>query len=403
MTIQRSTISGLGAVTGYGWGREALWNGLASGKSAAALHHGFGFGGGQPSVAQESGEAGQPTPSDGPGWIVRVPEGGHPSDGRTRFSRAMRAAAREAIDDAMARGWSPGPRVGLVHACVLGDLDMYPMVTSGVGRYTGRQYLSVTPSTPVSLLMQEYKFHGPAINVSAMCTSGSAAIVTAKSWLDSDLVDDVVVVATDLSAKPEVVTMFVQLGVAITDTDALNACRPFQEGSRGFTFGEAAIAFTMTNRRADGYADVLGGAMSHDAFHVTSIDPELTSVRSCVEQALTMSGVDGARIRYLNAHGPGTRQCDRAEAAIADTMLPNAEVFSVKPLAGHCQGAAGAVELAASLLGYERGEVPATPRVADALIPQLLDGRTHLEDGLTMKTSLGMGGHNAAVVLAPHA
>jgi len=252
------------------------------------------------------------------------------------------------------------------------------------------------------LLMQEYGFHGPAMNVSAMCTSGSAAIVTAKSWLDSDLVDDVVVVATDLSAKPEVVNMFVQLGVAITDTDALNACRPFQEGSRGFTFGEAAIAFTMTNRRTDGYADVLGGAMTHDAFHVTSIDPELVNVRACVDQVLTMAGVDGDEIRYLNAHGPGTRQCDRAEATIAETMLPNAEVFSVKPLAGHCQGAAGAVELAASLLGYERGEIPATPKVADSPLPQLLDGRTELDPGLTLKTSLGMGGHNAAVVLAPH-
>lgn len=400
MTIQRSTISGLGAVSGYGWGRDALWNGLTSGKSAAALHHGFGFVGGQPSETREGvGESGR----DEPGWIVRVPDGGDPSDGRTRFSRAMRAAAREAIEDAMARGWKPGARVGLVHACVLGDLDMYPMVTSGVGRYTGRQYLSVTPSTPVSLLMQEYGFRGPAINVSAMCTSGSAAIVTAKSWLDSDLVDDVVVVATDLSAKPEVVAMFVQLGVAITDTDALSACRPFQEGSRGFTFGEAAIAFTMTNRAADGYADVLGGAMSHDAFHVTSIDPKLTGVRSCVQQTLTMAGVDGGSIRYLNAHGPGTRQCDRAEATIAETLLPNAEVFSVKPLAGHCQGAAGAVELAASLLGYERGEIPASPRVADAIIPQLLDGRTDLVSGLTLKTSLGMGGHNAAVVLAPNA
>ncbi|MDS1115739.1 beta-ketoacyl synthase N-terminal-like domain-containing protein [Gordonia westfalica] len=385
MTNNRSTISGVGAVTGYGWGREALWNGLASGKSAAALHEGFGFG------SDDHG---------GPGWIVRVPEGGDQADGRTRFARAMRSAAREAIEDASERGWRPGSRVGLVHACVLGDLDMYPMVTSGVGQYTGRQYLSVTPSTPVSLLMQEYGFHGPALNVSAMCTSGSAAIVTAKSWLDSDLVDDVLVVATDLSAKPEVVGMFVQLGVAITDTDALDACRPFQEGSRGFTFGEAAIAFTMTNRTTDGYADVLGGAMSHDAFHVTSIDPELTNVVGCVEQALATSGVAGEDIRYVNAHGPGTSQCDRAEATIVETLLPNSEVFSVKPLAGHCQGAAGAVELAASLLGYERGEIPATPRVSDG-IPQLLDGLSPLETGPTLKTSLGMGGHNAALVIAP--
>lgn len=386
MTIcHPSTITGLGAVTGYGWGREALWNGLLSGKSAAALHRGFGFNGIE----------------DAPGWIVKVPDGGEESDGRTLFARAMRGAAREAIEDAGSRGWTPGPRVGLVHACVLGDLDMYPMVTSGVGQYTGRQYLSVTPSTPVSLLMQEYGFRGPAMGVSAMCTSGSAAVLTAKSWLDTDLVDDVVVVATDLSAKPEVVSMFVQLGVAITDADAMSACRPFQAGSRGFVFGEAAMAFVLTNRAVEGYADVLGGAMTHDAFHVTSIDPELTSVRECIDQALATAGVASGEVRYLNAHGPGTRQCDSAEATIADRMLPAAEVFSVKPLAGHCQGAAGAVELAATLLAYERGEIPASPKVSDSRLPQLLDGRTVLEPGITLKTSLGMGGHNSAVVVAP--
>nr|WP_040510679.1 beta-ketoacyl synthase N-terminal-like domain-containing protein [Gordonia soli] len=380
-----SRVSGLGAVTGYGWGREQLWEGLVSGKSAASLQAGFGA-----------------TAND-PGWVVTIPEGGTPSDGPTRFSRAMRAAAREAIEDAMARGWVPGPRVGLVHACVLGDLTMYPMATPGLaGAYTGRQYLGVTPSTPVSLLMTEYGFHGPAMNVSAMCTSGSAAVITAKSWLDAGMVDDVLVVSTDLSATPEVVAMFVQLGVAITDDEALSACRPFQEGSRGFTFGEAAVAMLMTNREhSDGYADVLGGAMRHDAYHVTSVDPELTHVRGCVDDALRAAGVTGDDIRYLNAHGPGTRQCDAAEGEIAKSLLPNAEVYSVKPLAGHCQAAAGAVELAAALLGYERGEIPASPQVAPAVLPQLLDGRTTAVEGLTLKSSLGMGGHNAALVLAP--
>ncbi len=123
MTNNRSTISGVGAVTGYGWGgREALWNGLVSGKSAAALHEGFGFG------SDDHG--------GGPGWIVRVPEGGDQADGNTRFARAMRSAAREAIEDASERGWRPGSRVGLVHACVLGDLDMYrwsPPVSGSTG------------------------------------------------------------------------------------------------------------------------------------------------------------------------------------------------------------------------------------------------------------------------------
>lgn len=379
----RSRVVGIGAVTGYGWGREHLWSGLLSGKPAASLRPGFG---------RNESDA---------GWVVQVPPGGFTDDGPTRFSRALRWTVREAVDDARARGWNPGATVGVVHACVLGDLDMYPMVAPGAAGYSGRQYLGVTPSTPISLVMAENGFHGPAMNVSAMCTSGVAATITASAWIESGLVDDAIVVATDLSAIPEVVRMFRNLGVAITDTDPLDACRPFQHGSRGFTFGEASVATVLTGRQdGNAYANILGGSMSHDGYHVTSVDPEIHQVRRCVDDALTASQISASRVRYLNAHGPGTKQCDRAEGLIAAT-LPQAEVWSVKPLAGHCQAAAGSVELAASLLAYERGEIPASPQVAASTVP-LLDGRTRIDaTGITLKTSLGMGGHNAAIVLAP--
>lgn len=163
--------------------------------------------------------------------------------------------------------------------------------------------------------------------------------------------------------------------------------------------GEAAVAFVVS-REGKAYVNVLGGAMSHDAYHVTSVDPVHTHVEACVRQALDQAGVDPGAVRYMNAHGPGTRQCDRAEAAILDEVLHGqAEVYSFKPLVGHCQGAAAAVELAATAFAYEYGVIPAPPRVAPGH-PRLLDGPTPLLEGFTVKTSLGMGGHNSAVVLA---
>jgi len=255
----------------------------------------------------------------------------------------------------------------------------------------------------MSTLMQEYGFHGPAMNVSAMCASGNAGLLTAKAWLDAGIVDDVVFVATDLSLTPENVLQFVRLGVAVTDTEPLDACRPFQEGSRGFIMGEASAAFVLSNRASRPYAHVLGGAMTHDGYHVTSINPELTQVLRCFQEALANAGVSPSSVRYLNAHGPGTRQCDQAEAAALETLFPaEARVYSVKPLVGHCQGAASAVEVAAAALSYEKGIVPAPPIVAPGH-PQLLDGSTPLADGLTVKSSLGMGGHNSVLVLAPPA
>jgi 3-oxoacyl-[acyl-carrier-protein] synthase II len=384
MNTSRTHITGIGAVTGYGWGTQALWDGLLSGKAAATLHHEF-LG-----------------PDSNPVWLAKVPAGGSEADGTSRFGRALRGSAREAIDDALTRGWKPGRTVGLLHAVVLGDVDEWrSFYLDEGGRRRVRDYLTLMPSTPMSLLMQEYDFHGPAMSVSAMCASGNAGLITAKMWLDAGFVDDVVFVATDLSATPENVEHFVKLGVGVVDTEPQDACRPFQVGSRGFPAGEAAAAFVLSGRSGGAYGSVLGGSMSHDGYHATSIDPELTHVRKCFDDALTAANVRPDQVRYLNAHGPGTAQCDAAEAVMLETVLQsNAQAYSVKPLAGHCQGAASAVETAAAVLGFEHGMVPAAPRVADGH-HLLLDGVAPAEPGMTVKSSLGMGGHNSVVVLAP--
>jgi 3-oxoacyl-[acyl-carrier-protein] synthase II len=310
----------------------------------------------------------------------------------------MRAAAREAVVDAGTRGWQPGRRVGLMHAVVLGEVDLWRdfYVTRG-GNLPVHDYLALMPSTPMSTLMQEYGFHGPAMNVSAMCASGNAGLITAKAWLDAGIVDDVVFVATDLSLTQENVAHFVRLGVAIVDAEPLDACRPFQEGSRGFVMGEASVAFVLSRRAMRPYALALGGAMSHDAYHVTSIDPRLDQITACFTDALDNAAVNAADVRYLNAHGPGTAQCDAAEAAVLERLFaPD------KPLTGHCQGAASAIEVAVTAMAYDRGTIPAPPVVAPGH-PRLLDGPTPAGDGVTIKSSLGMGGHNSAIVLAPPA
>ena len=146
-----ANIVGIGAVSGYGWGADALWAGLLSGKPAADLVEGYG----------DCGES---------AWLAKVPAGGDPRDGTSRSARAMRSAAREALTDAAARGWTPGRRVGLLHAVVVPEVEEWRdfYVVDG-GQRRVRDYLAMMPSTPVSLLMQEYGFHGPAMNVSAMC------------------------------------------------------------------------------------------------------------------------------------------------------------------------------------------------------------------------------------------
>jgi 3-oxoacyl-[acyl-carrier-protein] synthase II len=377
-------ICGIGVTTGYGWGRDSLWSGLVSGVSAAVPVAGLG-----------AGAAEKVT-------VARVPEGGEPTDGTTRFARAVRGTVREAVNDARARGWQPGPTVGIVYASVMHDVagwrDLYRR--DDERRIRPRAFLELMPSTPITLAAREFGFRGPTVTVGAMCASGNAALLTAQQWLAAGLVSDVVVVAADFSCVPEILQGFRDLGVAVTDAPALEACRPFQQGSRGFVMGEAAAAFVVSDRSQAPYGRLLGGAMSQDGHHVVSLAPDHEQVLRCVREAMAAAGVCGGDVAYLNAHGPGTAQCDDAELAVCEQLLgPATRVYSLKPLVGHCQSAASAVETAVTLLGHERQLVP-VPFAVGAAHPRLLPGPEARRPGVTVKTSLGLGGHNSAIVLA---
>ncbi|WP_024803914.1 beta-ketoacyl synthase N-terminal-like domain-containing protein [Nocardia sp. BMG51109] len=378
------TIAGIGVVSGYGWGREALWHGLLSGKSAARLYPGYG------------------PERDEYAWVARLPDGGDPAISPSRYGRAVHESAREAIADATGRGWRPGRTVGLLHAIVLGDVyEWRDFYTVDQGHRRSRDYLRLLPSTPISVVMQEFGFHGPSMNVSAACSSANVALITAKLWLDQGFADDVICVTTDLSGSPEMVEHFVRMGAAVSDTEPLEACRPFQEGSRGFGFGEASVAFVATRAADRPYVRVLGGAMTNDAHHVVSVEPSLAQIYECARRALDFADVRPAEVTYYNAHGPGTEQCAVAETALLREVFADGPlIYSIKPMTGHCMGAAAGVEVAAAALGYERGVVPAPPIVATAH-PRLLDGPAPFAGGVTVKTSLGMGGHNSVLVLGP--
>lgn len=377
-----ATVCGVGAVTAYGWGRKRLWDGLASGESA---------------VVASSGWA--DTLGHDVAYMGRITDVEH-DDPRSRFARAMESAVDEAVEDAHDRGWRPGPVVGLIHAIVLGEVDAWREFYMERDRQLSkREYLQLMPSTILSTAMQRHDFHGPAMSVTAMCASGNAAMLTAKMWLDTGVVTDVIVVATDVSGTTDNIRHFVDLGVLFVDRPPFEACRPFQAGSKGFLLGEASVAFVVARQTEPAYLRVRGGAVTHDGFHVTSIDPTYTEIRRCFELALADAGIERDEIKYLNAHGPGTAQCDAAEAQMFDRLCPEAEgIFSVKPLTGHCQAASSAVEIAAACLAFETGTISAPRQVAPGH-PRLLHDQTPRKPGIMLKSSIGMGGHNSVIVL----
>jgi 3-oxoacyl-[acyl-carrier-protein] synthase II len=377
------SIAGVGAVTGYGWGTKHLWDGFLLGESAVKLTTGL-------DRYVDGGSA----------YLSLITDEGDRRDGPSRFMQALRSAGREAVADAVERGWTPGPVVGVLHSIVLGDVDLWAdFYHSDEKRVRIRQWVNMMPSTVVSQFMKEFDFHGPTMTVSAMCASSNAGLITAKSWIDSGVASDVILLATDLSGFPKNLRGFSDIGAAVLDTPPFEGCRPFQEGSRGFVGGEAAVAMVLSNRSTGSYGDVLGGAMTMDGDSAVAISSDLVELTRCFNQALADAGVDPSEVAYINAHGPGTAQCDAAEANILDRMFPQAHgIFSVKPLTGHCQGAAAAVELLATIYAFQTGYIPAPRQVAPGH-PRLIAGRTARRPGLMLKSSIGLGGYNTVAVI----
>ncbi|MGD0391192.1 MAG: beta-ketoacyl synthase N-terminal-like domain-containing protein [Acidimicrobiales bacterium] len=377
-------ILGVGAVTGYGWGTKHLWDGFLLGESAVKLTTGLeGF--------VDGGQA----------YLSLIADEGDRRDGPSRFMQAARAAAREAISDAMERGWKPGPVVGLVHSIEAGDIETWSkFYRSGESRVRPKTWVNMLPSTVLSQLMKENDFHGPTMSVSAMCATANAAMITAKSWLDTGVASDVILLATDLCGVPQVLRGFSDLGAAILSMPAFEACRPFQEGSRGFVGGEAAVSMVLSKNSHGSYASILGGAMTMDASNLVGVAPDLHELFRCYRLAMHNAGAAFEDVAYLNAHGPGTGRGDAAEARALDELFPDAAgIFSIKPLVGHCQSAAAAVEMLATIYAFQTGYVPAPAQVAPGH-PKLVDGRTPRVPGLMVKSSIGMGGYNTAVVVA---
>ncbi|MFJ6462576.1 beta-ketoacyl-[acyl-carrier-protein] synthase family protein [Streptomyces sp. NPDC091387] len=401
-----AAVTGIGLVTAAGVGTEATWRGVSEAATAPSVPH-------LPEL--------QGLPCDFmytiTGLDTRAVLGVATQRLMDRFSQLAVIAAREAVADA---GLDPSvwdsSRVAVVIGSAHGGLPFYDAQhTALTERGARRVSPKLAPLTVVngaaSSVATDLGAHGPSQAVSTACSSGTVALGTAHQMLRTGACDIVVAGGAESVRSRLLIASACQLkAVSTRRDDPESACRPFDTHRDGFVVGEGAGLLVLERpeharaRGATVRAHLAGYGASSDAYSAVAPDPEGLGIERALRAALADAGVAAADIGHVNAHGTSTVANDLIETTMLRRVLgEHPLVTSTKAMTGHTLGAAGGIETALTVLALQHQLVPPTVNL-DAPDPEIplevvsKEARPGAFDA-AVKTSLGFGGHNAALVL----
>lgn len=404
MSAPEVAITGWGLVTPAGSGAGANWDRLLAGGSCATRD-----------------ETLRGEPVDITCRVCDVdPEallGGFQAWQLERFVQLAVIAARQARDDA---GLDPatwdGARVGVVLGNSLGGVQALTRaqeVMRGAGAAAVSPLLlpRFLPNMAAGYVAIDLGAHGPTQVIATACASGATAIGVARDLLRRHTCDLVLAGGTESALTPLVMAGLYRMGALSRRVSRpAAAARPFDADRDGFVAAEGAAVLVLervADARARGArrrAVVRGYGAASDAYHATAPEPGGKGIELALRAALADAGLAGGDVDHVNAHGTGTPLGDLAEAQALHRVLgPRPAVTSTKGVTGHALAAAGAMEAAYAALAIEQQCVPPTAnlRRPDPRLPiDVVRGAPRsMPIEVAVSTSLGFGGHNAALVL----
>jgi 3-oxoacyl-[acyl-carrier-protein] synthase-1/3-oxoacyl-[acyl-carrier-protein] synthase II len=255
-------------------------------------------------------------------------------------------------------------------------------------------------SNPATVIAREFDLCGPCQTVVNACSSGTDAIGLGASWVQSGLCDIVIAGGTDELCH---VTYNGFISMMIADSAP---CKPFDRDRKGLNLGEGSAMLILeseTSRRArnkKARAFILGYGASCDAYHFTARHPEGRALRRAIGEVMGLGNFTARDIAFVNAHGTGTADNDRAESLVLADMLPGVPFLSTKGYTGHTLGAAGAIEAAFTVACLEMGKIPKnagflTPDPDLPVTPVIVE--TAVKGTVALSESLAFGGHNGVL------
>jgi 3-oxoacyl-[acyl-carrier-protein] synthase II len=363
---RRAVVTGLGAVTPIGNDVEAFWRNLTGGVSGVA-----------PITLFDA--------SDQEVRIAAEVKGFEPRDWMdfkqarrmSRFSQLAVAAARQAIDHSgLEIGEQNRADVAVVVNTGGGGLQEVAagevtLLQKGPDRVSPFMVPMMSPSMAACQISIQNDIRGPVITSVAACAAGVQAFVDAPRLIAHGDADVVIAGGTESAIMPVSFAALANMGaLSKRNDDPAGASRPFDANRDGFVFGEAAVVLVLEAaehaeaRGAQVLAEVAGGALTADAFHISAPEPSGSGATLAIQRALRDAGLEPEQVDYIVAHGTSTPLNDATETrAIRAAFGPHADrlaVSSNKSMVGHTLGAAGAISALAAVLALRDGVLPPT-------------------------------------------
>jgi 3-oxoacyl-[acyl-carrier-protein] synthase II len=411
MELRRVVVTGLGALTPIGNTVDDYWNGLISGKSGAAPITYFDT---EKFKTKFACELKNFEPTD---FLDRKE-----ARKMDRFTQYAMVASDEAIvDSKLDLDKINKLRVGVIWGAGIGGLETFQdeVLNFAAGDGTPRFNPFFIPKMIADIapgnISIKHGFMGPNYTTVSACASSANAIIDALNYIRLGHCDIVVTGGSEAAVTIAGMGGFNAMHALSTRNESPEtASRPFDATRDGFVLGEGAGAMILEDyehakaRGAKIYAEVLGGGLSSDAYHMTAPHPEGIGVIAVMRNCLENAGVKPEEVDHINTHGTSTPLGDVAELkAIKEVFGSHAKhinINSTKSMTGHLLGAAGAIESIASILAMQYGIVPPTINhsVSDENIdPELnltLNKAQKRDVKVAMSNTFGFGGHNACVL-----
>ncbi|MGK0456905.1 MAG: 3-oxoacyl-[acyl-carrier-protein] synthase II, partial [Zhongshania aliphaticivorans] len=403
---QRVVITGLGAVTSYGIGAKALWEGLLAGKSGIDKVTSF-------DTTEYPSKVGAEVKDFSAGDFMD-PKEARRNDRYTQFAVASSKLALEdaGIDPAKLNadrfGALIGSGIGGMMTIQTQSRRLYELGPRKVSPFMIPSLIANIASGVVAI---EVGARGPNYGIVSACASGTHSIGESFRMLRDNKVDVMIAGGSEAAITELGYAGFCSMKAMSThfnDTPSRSS-RPFDKDRDGFVMGEGSgvlIMETLEHAKARGatiYCEIAGYSATCDAHHITSPDPEGKALSHAISQAVEEANLQLEDVSYINAHGTSTPYNDKFETlAIKKALGDHAykiPVSSTKSMTGHLLGAAGGIESIVCALAIRDGKVPPTINYdtpdPDCDLDCVPNKMREAEVNVAICNNLGFGGQNA--------